>query len=63
MEGFLGPRHKLNLLATANNPRPLGHSAERAPLGGGGQILPPPSLPNSRTDGRSETDEGAIESS
>ena len=41
---------------------PLGYSAERAPLGAGGQILPPP-LPNSRTNRRSEAGEGAIESS
>ena len=39
---------------------PLGYSAERAPLGGGGQILPP--LPNSRTNRRSEAGEAAIES-
>ena len=39
---------------------PLGYSAERAPLGGG-QILPPPPLPNSRTNRRGEAGEAAIE--
>ena len=39
---------------------PLGYSAERTPLRGGGQILPP--LPNSRTNRRSEAGEAVIES-
>ena len=40
---------------------PLGYSAERAPLGGGGGRFCPP-LPNSRTNRRSEAGEAAIES-
>ena len=39
---------------------PLGYSAERAPLGGGGADSAP--LPNSRTNRRSEAGEAAIES-
>ena len=39
---------------------PLAYSAERSPLAGGGQILPP--LPNSRTNRRSQAGEAAIES-
>ena len=39
---------------------PLGYSAERAPLGG--RFCPPPPLPNSRTNRRSEAGEAAIES-
>ena len=42
------------------NPRPAGYLPERAPLGGGGQILP---VHNSRKAGRSETGKAAIESS
>ena len=40
---------------------PLGYSAERAPLGGGGGAYFAP-LPNSRTNRRSEAGEAAIES-
>ena len=45
---------------TALTRAPLGYSAERAPLGGGGRFCPP--LPNSRTNRRSEAGEAAIES-
>ena len=48
---------KLPVLSRA----PLGCSAERAPLGGGGGICCP-TLPNSRTSRRSEEGEAAIES-
>ena len=49
------------LLSRCLTRAPLGYSAERAPLVGGGQILPP-SLPKSQTDGGSEEGEAAIES-
>ena len=60
-EGVLKPRHKLKHLAPANNrvnPRPLGYLAKRARRAG--EQIPP--LPNSRTGGRSEAGEAAIES-
>ena len=49
------------ILARGLTRAPLGYSAERAPLGGGGRFCPPP-LPNSRTNRRSEAGEAAIES-
>ena len=55
-EMSMGPQN------TNTNPRPLGFSAERAPLGGGAYSAPPPHLPNSRTNRRSEAGEAAIES-
>ena len=57
----IGSRQSIKNTGVFNLTRaPLGYSAERAPLGGGGQILPP--LPNSRTNRRSEAGEAAIES-
>ena len=56
-------RYLITMQATRNsqsiNPRPLGYSAERAPLGG--DFAPP--LANSKTRGRNEVGDAANESS